>query len=80
MIDERHAAAAAVSAAASDHRTESTTLRKEIADLRQSFAAAATAESIVASLTDENMILTDATLALKRRNAELEELVEMGRM
>ncbi len=80
MIEERDAAAAAASAAASDHRTESTALRKEIADLRQSLAAAATAESIVASLSDENMILTDATLALKKRTAELEELVEMGRM
>jgi hypothetical protein len=34
----------------------------------------------VASLTDDNSSLVDATNALKIRVAELEELVEMSRM
>ncbi len=77
---ERDAAAAAASAAVSDHCIEASALRREIADLRQSLAAASNADSIVASLTDENMALSDATFALKSRAAELEELVEMSRM
>ena len=80
MTDERDAAATAASAIASDHIKEASALRSEIAELRLSLAAASNAESIVASLTDENTTLADAIRALKIRVAELEELVEMSRM
>ena len=55
-------------------------LRREIADLRLSLSAVAAADSIIATLTDENMVLADASHSLKGRVAELEELVEMSRM
>ena len=80
LADERDAAAAAAAAATAAHCMESTALRREITELRLSFSAAQAAESIVASLTDENMALDDAARALKTRVAELEDLVDMSRM
>ena len=59
---------------------EATVLRQEIADLRLSLSAVAAADSIIATLTDENMILAVASHSLKGRVAEHEELVEMSRM
>ena len=59
---------------------EATVLRREIADLRLSLSAVAAADSIIATLTDENMILAVASHSLKGRVAEHEELVEMSRM
>ncbi len=80
LVDERDAFAAAAAAASAAHCMEATVLRREITELRMSFFAAQAAETIVASLTDENMALADATRALKTRVAELEELVDMSRM
>jgi hypothetical protein len=80
LLDDRDAAAAASAAAAADRCLEATVLRREIADLRLSLSAAAAADSIIATLTDENMVLADASHSLKGRVVELEELVEMSRM
>jgi hypothetical protein len=55
-------------------------MREEIADLRLLCSAAGSAESIVASLTDENAALVGAARALQVRVAELEELVDISRM
>ena len=71
---------ASAAAAASDHSVQIAALCTEIAELRLSLSAAANAESIVASLTEDNSSLVKATNALKNRVAELEELVEMSRV
>jgi hypothetical protein len=76
-LSEAHDAAAA---AAADHSKVVSALREEIADLRILCSAAETTQTIVASLTDENMVLFDDVRALKGRVTELEDLLEMSRM